>query len=816
MSRQKYIHLNSDSFDTLPPIGIENGIEIGEIAINYAENNEFMSIVNSGNHLVRFDRFDRGSYVPFQPDGSSIAALADGALQVVDTNGSIKDAFRLVPAPATDEGEKTALPDVQINDDIANTILSINPNNKPVAFDPSKATDGYFRIDFLLLDADGIPIGGATFRFSDVDNISFDWTSYDTWEDNITVIRKNGIWMVDSIPMNFAHTILVDSKEAYVVGDGGPFVTIEQMETFLLPESWKPSDATLGYPQPSRAHIGDYAVPPKILTPTGVRPQWREYDGTEHQFVAPEDLQNYAEKTETIIYDENGSIMAGETLLAQFGADNETWGNQTTHTSLASVDRPEVLNPPPGVKTNITNPDLLSWADDNADFKDPSPRGWRIPTRAEIVALDAAGRGNWTQLNGINGRYFGGIFFPAAGRRRPDGVVDNQSITGGYWSCTASNGTNGYYLDFGNANVSPAYSYTYTFGFNIRCVRNITTTDFEPCPAGELQVGNVIWALSNLSDVETFAPTAETYGAFFQWGQNVAIGGDGELLVLRHKIAYLSDILQLPPPLTVRVTNMFTIPSAAEFIVEQHLPDKSGGPSYIKLSAHDTSGETNDLIITCPFGMGCPNFIPRPYVQAIQNSNGEYSFDYRVITISAETNDTPSQIFIPKELNSVWPALEWFIGNSDIKASYWADINWARYSFENNNTPLSEFTSSGSVSTKASTMAVVSFGTSYQSETTIPQGFLGYDFRVLTDINISGLNSVTNYQANAFIGLSNLYKLNIGSIDATNITNIGSNVFLGAGSSLTESIIYADTIELGEAFKAKFTNLSSFTVHLNP
>lgn len=150
------------------------------------------------------------------------------------------------------------------------------------------------------------------------------------------------------------------------------------------------------------------------------------------------------------------------------------------------------------------------------------------------------------------------MFFPAAGYRNASGTMSNQGARGYYWSSSTLASVGAYNLDFDSDRSGDLDVNMYVDGYSIRCVRDTTTTDFTPCPAGEYQVGNIIWAKSNLSNIGTFAQNAEDYGAFFQWGQNVAIGSDGSPLGVRHKIAYLSDIPMIPPPVRFNVTEMFT------------------------------------------------------------------------------------------------------------------------------------------------------------------------------------------------------------------------------------------------------------------
>lgn len=75
--------------------------------------------------------------------------------------------------------------------------------------------------------------------------------------------------------------------------------------------------------------------------------------------------------------------------------------------------------------------------------KDPSPKGWRVPTREELINLfDTAKVTNeWITQNGVNGREFtdkatgNSIFFPAAGSlKRSNGKFYDTGKYGYYWS----------------------------------------------------------------------------------------------------------------------------------------------------------------------------------------------------------------------------------------------------------------------------------------------------------------------------------------------------------------------------------------------
>ena len=120
---------------------------------------------------------------------------------------------------------------------------------------------------------------------------------------------------------------------------------------------------------------------------------------------------------------------------------------------------------------NLTTPEGTEWEAQN----DPCPRGWRVPTRAELQNLDSAGS-VWTTRNGINGRVFGTapnqIFLPAAGwRRHDDGVFFLNGTSGGYWSSTNAFSGNEWAFDFVFIEESTNTLHSFrTRGFSIRCV----------------------------------------------------------------------------------------------------------------------------------------------------------------------------------------------------------------------------------------------------------------------------------------------------------------------------------------------------------
>jgi len=139
------------------------------------------------------------------------------------------------------------------------------------------------------------------------------------------------------------------------------------------------------------------------------------------------------------------------------------------------------------------------WASEN----NPCPTGWRLPTRAEFMALDSASKvgngavggagvnagvrgaavagrfygpraGNTTSpattcsINANNDNMHGCIFLPAAGFRNADGSLINQGQNLSYWCSTFEKTTGSGYALFAGS-VTPYTSKN--MGYNIRCVR---------------------------------------------------------------------------------------------------------------------------------------------------------------------------------------------------------------------------------------------------------------------------------------------------------------------------------------------------------
>ena len=127
-----------------------------------------------------------------------------------------------------------------------------------------------------------------------------------------------------------------------------------------------------------------------------------------------------------------------------------------------------------GTMWNTTHYEGTTWTAEN----DPSPAGWRLPTKEELQSLldQTKVTSVWTTQNGVNGRKFtdkttgANIFLPAAGWRSfSNGTLVNRGSNGFYWSSTVNNASYAYYMS-----IDSTAQYTDTtiksYGFSVRCV----------------------------------------------------------------------------------------------------------------------------------------------------------------------------------------------------------------------------------------------------------------------------------------------------------------------------------------------------------
>ena len=106
---------------------------------------------------------------------------------------------------------------------------------------------------------------------------------------------------------------------------------------------------------------------------------------------------------------------------------------------------------------------------DGKSLFDPSPKGWRLPSKEEYSNFSES-TFTWDSSN--KGRTYDGNWFPAAGYHYSSN--DGMSLVGRYgcsWSSSPCDGSTGYYLSFNSSSVYPSGNLNRANGFSVRCVQ---------------------------------------------------------------------------------------------------------------------------------------------------------------------------------------------------------------------------------------------------------------------------------------------------------------------------------------------------------
>ena len=109
---------------------------------------------------------------------------------------------------------------------------------------------------------------------------------------------------------------------------------------------------------------------------------------------------------------------------------------------------------------------------------DPSPTGWRVPTREELQKLQDIDKVTfeWTAINGVDGIRFtdkisgNSFFLPAAGQRDYSSGTLFSEGTSRYWSSKASDALNAYMLEFNSGGADWSWGHYRRSGFSVRSV----------------------------------------------------------------------------------------------------------------------------------------------------------------------------------------------------------------------------------------------------------------------------------------------------------------------------------------------------------
>ena len=163
-----------------------------------------------------------------------------------------------------------------------------------------------------------------------------------------------------------------------------------------------------------------------------------------------------------------------------------TWLTAANDGSLGFASAPTVGSATPGSWAAAeTNDDAWNF-DENSPVKvtanDPCPTGYRVPTRAEWVGVDAnntesrTGTFSSSPTNYGSALHYGPdastklLTLPAAGLRSITyGALYHRGFNGYYWSSSES-GSAAYHLTFNSSNVTPADLNPRAYGFSVRCI----------------------------------------------------------------------------------------------------------------------------------------------------------------------------------------------------------------------------------------------------------------------------------------------------------------------------------------------------------
>lgn len=141
---------------------------------------------------------------------------------------------------------------------------------------------------------------------------------------------------------------------------------------------------------------------------------------------------------------------------------------------------------------------------------------WRLPTATDISSLygnvpnsttwancpmgawQASPAGSWAGVGAKTANATNSIFFPAAGSRDVNGVLNVVGSYGYIRSSVASDASNAYYLVFGAPEVMPNHKNLRAAGFNVRCVMDEPTVATPPTADQIVTVNGLKWTKGNL------------------------------------------------------------------------------------------------------------------------------------------------------------------------------------------------------------------------------------------------------------------------------------------------------------------------------
>ncbi len=332
----------------------------------------------------------------------------------------------------------------------------------------------------------------------------------------------------------------------------------------------------------------------------------------------------------------------------------------------------------------------------------------------------------------------------------------------------------------------------------------------------------------------------------------------------------------IPAPSSYDVTEMFDIPTQADVFCELN-PNPASGRPIVRIHGVDNSGTRSALTIKAPIGLGS-NFERsqdngNPIWMIVSDGGPIYipgDTKTVAIEISKETDTSQTEIHIPADAAHF--DITYFARGGFVQRSYYVDTDGVYHRFSAADTPIENFCTNGDTASTISINGVdivksdiiqLTFGDDYLGVTELPR-FWMYNYQQLRNLKFDGLKNVAVVGDNALnycYGLTGLDFTPFASVVRVGIlftahlflkvidispmvalsncgadflsamtgypnfedVQIGSLNFsaISTSSGLVDQvndapcILRADSQELADAFKAKFPNISEWTVVIN-
>lgn len=184
--------------------------------------------------------------------------------------------------------------------------------------------------------------------------------------------------------------------------------------------------------------------------------------------------RKYGQGYSDVFYDDATTWEIMEGPISAIGGNKDAYSNTFFKASESPYDW-----------TSPQNDMLWNSGTESAPVKteyDPCPKGWRVPTYAELHKL-IEHHSSWSKLDGQKGFYLSGdytyldnapqVFFPAAGRLFNDnGNAEGRGNRGHYWSSKSlGNGASSLFMYYsGDVYMSNGYIER-AYGHSVRCIQ---------------------------------------------------------------------------------------------------------------------------------------------------------------------------------------------------------------------------------------------------------------------------------------------------------------------------------------------------------